>query len=428
MVLQKFPCKNHSERKTSKRCFVCKDYICGVCQNRWSHHLFCGYFCYLKFYASGYAQFLKNNRKLISFFLTIQLFTILIIFQFIPEKISEANIPVEKVASAKTIQDSTIIFKVDTLTIPNINKMVFSGKTISNSLLGLWHNGRIVQSIITKINKYSFEPVNLYVGRNNFKVVRIDSLGENVLIDSVQIDYSSLRIQQLMKSISKIITIEKVFSLTFDGGSIITGADSILHILAENNIQTTFFLTGKFIIRYPELTQKIINAGHEIGNHSFSHPHLTQFESNLTHKLLRGVNRGFVQKELLEADSVFYAKFNQRMMKFWRAPFGEYNKQILQWAAEIGYKHIKWSKNGDLTDWVTDKESSIYKTTNDMYHQIMGMMDSARLKGSIILMHLGTERKEELPYKMLPKLLNKLKENDYKIVKISDLLKLHIST
>jgi len=426
MVRQKFPCKNHSERKTSKRCFLCKDYICGECQNKWSHHLFCGYFCYLKFYASGYIQFLKTQKKLISLFLIVQILTILFIFQFIPENVLETEIPIERVNRAIIAQDSIGIFAVDTLTIPNSNKMVFSGQTITNSLLGLWHNGKIVQSTITKTNTYSFKPVPLFIGNNSFKIVRIDSLGENVLIDSVKIDYSSPRIQQLMKSVSKIKTKERIFSLTFDAGSIITGADSILHILAENKIQTTFFLTGKFIIRNPELTQKIINAGHEIGNHSYSHPHLTQFESNLTHKLHKVVNREFVQKELLKADSVFYAKFNRRMVKYWRAPFGEYNKKILQWAAEIGYKHIKWSKNGDLADWVTDKESSIYKTTNDMYQQILDMQQNGKLEGSIILMHLGTDRKEELPYKMLQKLINQLKKIDYKIVKISNLLKLQI--
>ena len=59
------------------------------------------------------------------------------------------------------------------------------------------------------------------------------------------------------------------------------------------------------------------------------------------------------------------------MMKYWRAPFGEYNKDILQWAAEIGYKHIRWSKNSDLADWVNDKESALYKTADEMYQQII---------------------------------------------------------
>ena len=249
-----------------------------------------------------------------------------------------------------------------------------------------------------------------------------------MLIDSVSIDYSSARISQLMKSVSRINTDEKAFSLTFDGGSITTGADSILNILEANNIQTTFFLTGRFIARNPELTGKILKAGHEIGNHSFSHPHLTQFEETFTHESLDGVDRAFVQKELLKTDSVFYAYFQQNLMNYWRAPFGEYNNDILQWAAEIGYKHIRWSKNSDLADWVKDKESAIYKTADEMYQQIIDKEKNDKLNGSIILMHLGTDRKEDLPYKMLPKLLKHLIENNYKLVKISDLLKLQISS
>ena len=231
-----------------------------------------------------------------------------------------------------------------------------------------------------------------------------------------------------MKSVSKIRTDKLVFSLTFDGGSITTGADSILKILELNSIKTTFFLTGKFINRNPTLTKKILKAGHEIGNHTYTHPHLTKFANTNEHNTLEGINRSIVQKELLKTDSVFYANFQQNMMQFWRAPFGEYNKEILQWAAEIGYKHIRWSKSGDLLDWVIEKESTLYKTPEEMYHKIMDLEQKNKLKGSILLMHLGTDRKTDIPYKMLSKLIKKLKDKNYELIKISDLLKLQISS
>jgi peptidoglycan/xylan/chitin deacetylase (PgdA/CDA1 family) len=176
------------------------------------------------------------------------------------------------------------------------------------------------------------------------------------------------------------------------------------------------------------LTKKIIDDGHEIGNHSFSHPHLTQFEENNTHNLLDGINREFIQKELLKTDSVFYSNFGQRMSKYWRAPFGEYNKKILQWAAEIGFKHIRWSKGGDLADWVKDTTSTLYKTNQQMYQQILEMKEKNQLNGSIILMHFGTDRKFERPFKMLPNLFEKLKKENFQILKISELLKAQIPT
>jgi len=356
------------------------------------------------------------------------LISILIILQFIPDEKKVIEIPQENFEIVEKKNNTTNVFSFDTLSIPNTNQILFSGQTKPNSLLGLWHNGVIIQSNISKDINYKFEPMSLNFGLNKFKIIRIDSSGKNILVDSLQINYSSTRTKQLMQSVSKVKTNEKVFSLTFDGGSITAGADSILDILKKNNIKTTFFLTGKFIIKNPEITQKIIDNGHEIGNHSYSHPHFTQFESNFSHNLLEGVDRAFVQKELLKTDSVFYSKFDKKLLKYWRAPFGEYNEDILQWAAEIGFKHIRWSKNGDLADWVKDKESKLYKTSDELCDHIVEMMKNDKLKGSIVLMHLGTDRKEEQPYKMLPKLIKILYKNEYKIVKITNLLKLQISS
>jgi len=294
MPRQKFPCKNHSEKKTAKRCYICKDYICSECQKQWSHHLFCGYYCYIKYISSGYLNFLKSNLKVILFILIVQLISILIILQFIPDEKKVIEIPQENIEIVEKKNDTTNVFSFDTLSIPNTNQILFSGQTKPNSLLGLWHNGVIIQSNISKDINYKFEPMSLNFGLNKFKIIRIDSSGKNILVDSLQINYSSTRTKQLMQSVSIVKTNEKVFSLTFDGGSITAGADSILDILKKNNIKTTFFLTGKFIIKNPEITQKIIDDGHEIGNHSYSHPHFTQFESNFSHNLLEGVDRAII--------------------------------------------------------------------------------------------------------------------------------------
>lgn len=428
MQRNKLPCKNHPEKQSAKRCYVCKDYICSECQHRWSHHLFCGYYCYFQYQILGYVDFLKLNLKLILLFLFIQFFTILLVIQLISESFESSKSLIEETKDFILPADSNIYFTIDTISSVNKNVMIFLGNSSSNSMLGLWHNGIIIQSVITKDTNYIFKPVPLFFGKNSFKVVKIDSIGNKTLIDSILINYSSSRMRYLMKSVSKVKTNRSVFSLTFDAGSITTGADSILQILKENQIQTTFFLTGKFISTNLELTHKIVDAGHEICNHSFSHPHLTQYRSNQVQKSLAGVNRDYIQQELLKTDSVFYANFNRRMVKLWRAPFGEYNNKILQWAAEIGYKHVRWSKNGDLADWVKDKDSGIYKTNQEMFEQIIKMHENNMLQGSIILMHLGTDRTEDYPYKMLPKLIKYLDKISFKIIKVSDLLSLQIST
>jgi peptidoglycan/xylan/chitin deacetylase (PgdA/CDA1 family) len=428
MVRQKFPCKNHSEKLTTKRCINCKEYICSYCQKKWSHHLFCSYICFIKFLLSEYAIYTKSNYKIILLFLFTQLLTIIIILQFIPDNEQIIETRLKNLQYSQFSKDTIKTFTIDTSSVPNSNQILFSGKTTANSLLGLWHNRKIIQSKISKNETYKFNPTSLYLGNNSFKIARINSNGEIVLIDSIHLKYNSVRISKLMESVSKIKTDNLVLSLTFDGGSNISGADSILKILYVNNIQTTFFLTGEFIIRNPELTEKILKARHEIGNHTYSHQHLTQFEKTNEHSTLKGVNRDFLQKELLKTDSVFYANFQQNMMQYWRAPFGEYNNEILQWAAEIGYKHVRWSKSCDLLDWVSDTESPLYKKHEDMYQNLIDLHQNNKLKGSIILMHLGTDRRDDLPYRMLPKLIYQLKNKDYEFVKISDLIKFQISS
>jgi len=68
---------------------------------------------------------------------------------------------------------------------------------------------------------------------------------------------------------------EKKIVLSFDAGSTDRGAAEILDALRGRGIRTTVFLTGQFIRRYPELARQIASDGHEVGNHTFDHPHLT---------------------------------------------------------------------------------------------------------------------------------------------------------
>ena len=73
------------------------------------------------------------------------------------------------------------------------------------------------------------------------------------------------------------------------------------------------FLTGQFIKNFPDLVLSIINQGHEVANHSFSHPHLTQMATNGKTDLLEKVNRNFIQKQLFQTDSVFKLLTGKKM-------------------------------------------------------------------------------------------------------------------
>ncbi|MFP3423129.1 polysaccharide deacetylase family protein, partial [Bacillus sp. SIMBA_161] len=67
-------------------------------------------------------------------------------------------------------------------------------------------------------------------------------------------------------------TASKVVALTFDDGADGTNINKILNTLDSHNVKATFFLTGSGINHHPGWIRNIANAGHQVGNHSYSHP------------------------------------------------------------------------------------------------------------------------------------------------------------
>jgi peptidoglycan/xylan/chitin deacetylase (PgdA/CDA1 family) len=232
----------------------------------------------------------------------------------------------------------------------------------------------------------------------------------------------------LSMPLTKIRTTENILALTFDGGSAANGADSIIKILETKNIKSTFFLTGSFIRKFPRIVNKLILNNHELANHTYSHPHLTTYLKNGNHTVLEHVDRPFVYAQLYKTDSLLYAGFGQHFKPFWRAPFGEYNQEILKWAAEKGYKHVGWSSGCDTRDWVSDPESVLYRTADEIYDYIINLESRGKLRGAVILMHLHSDRFDDMPYKILPKLIDTLRSREYRIVTISELIIAGFST
>src|SRR2546422_5376827 len=72
-------------------------------------------------------------------------------------------------------------------------------------------------------------------------------------------------------SITHVETAEPVAALTFDDGPHAASTPQLLEILERHHARATFFMLGQFAIQYPELVQRIAQAGHAIGNHSWDH-------------------------------------------------------------------------------------------------------------------------------------------------------------
>ena len=191
------------------------------------------------------------------------------------------------------------------------------------------------------------------------------------------------------------------------------------------------FLTGRFVKRYPETAKRIVQMGHEVGNHTWDHLHLTSYALDKKQTTLPHLNKRTLQEQLQRTDELFVEVTGEKMQPFWRAPYGEHNGEIRRWAAESGYRHIGWTlgrtygESLDTVDWVADSNSSAYRSSQEILQKFLKLADRDDgwgLAGGIILMHLGTHRQEDPVYQILPKLIEALNERNYRIVPISDLL------
>lgn len=144
---------------------------------------------------------------------------------------------------------------------------------------------------------------------------------------------------------------DKVISVTFDAS---WGGDktmAILDLLDEYDAKATFFLVGIWVDKYPELVKEIHDRGHEIGNHSDSHPHMTQISESKMRQELSGMS------DKLEALT------GQRPTLF-RPPYGDYNNKVVTVSRDAGYECVQWSI--DSLDWKNRGVDDLVKraTTN----------------------------------------------------------------
>ncbi|MEG1524889.1 MAG: polysaccharide deacetylase family protein [Clostridia bacterium] len=186
---------------------------------------------------------------------------------------------------------------------------------------------------------------------------------------------------------------DKKIALTVDAAWEADKTEFILDTLKKHEIKATFFLCGVWVNAYPNQVKAIAAAGHEIGNHSLTHPHMNKLDA------------AGVQKEISQLDDRIETLTGKRCTLF-RAPFGEYNDTVIQAVRELGYEPIQW--NLDTIDWKQERSSEII--LNSVLPKLSG--------GSIILCHNnGYEIKN-----YLPTLIEKAMEQGYSFVKVSELL------
>ncbi len=143
-------------------------------------------------------------------------------------------------------------------------------------------------------------------------------------------------------------------AISFDAAWGADDTDRLLEILEENDVKATFFMCGYWVDKYPEEVKKIAEAGHDLGNHSATHPHMSQLtKEQITEELTGAGNK---VKELTGVE-----------MDLFRAPFGEYTNDVISAAQECGYYTIQWDIE-ILDTKLTDTFISISQHFSHIYH------------------------------------------------------------
>jgi peptidoglycan/xylan/chitin deacetylase (PgdA/CDA1 family) len=226
---------------------------------------------------------------------------------------------------------------------------------------------------------------------------------------------------------------KKLVAITFDGSDQANAAVDILDTLASRNVKATMFLSGHFLQSKPDLVRRILNDGHEVGNHTYSHPHLTSYVQDNTQTTLPSVSGAILARELLKTDSIFSALYGRPLSPLWRSPYGDHNRIICIWGQQAGFLHIGWGqgrtwlKNLDSNDWTPNEETAGYHTPQEVYDKIveLAMGPDSGINGGIILMHLGTVRsqREKQVHLVLGRLIDTLQSLGYRMVTVSELLR-----
>lgn len=185
----------------------------------------------------------------------------------------------------------------------------------------------------------------------------------------------------------------KMVALTFDA----TYGDNnqalkLLQILRDNNIKATFFLSGIWLINYPHLVRAIAAEGHEIGNHSYTHPHMPLIPLSQ------------VSNQIIRTDALI-KNISETSPYLFRPPYGEYNQAILNTLASLGYISIMWTI--DSLDW---KNPGVDKITSRIVNNIE--------PGAIVLMHQSSPQTAEA----LPKIVLRLREQGYNFGTVTQVL------
>jgi peptidoglycan/xylan/chitin deacetylase (PgdA/CDA1 family) len=200
--------------------------------------------------------------------------------------------------------------------------------------------------------------------------------------------------------VNRVDTAEKVVALTFDDGPA-EHTPEVLDVLARSGVPATFYLNGADLDRYPEHGAAIARAGHEIGNHTY------------THRRMVLVSPGTVAEEVERTDAAI-ARTGYRGPVTFRPPYGKKLWTLPHYLAERDRITVTWDVEPDSGG------------TADTDQLVEDTVDAVQ-PGSIILLHVMFDGRSA-SRAAVPLIIERLQADGYRFVTVSDLLQQRDST
>ena len=185
---------------------------------------------------------------------------------------------------------------------------------------------------------------------------------------------------------------EKICAISFDAAWGNEDTEELIKILDEYKVKTTFFVVGSWVDKYPESVKALADAGHEIMNHSDSHPHFSQISDDKLREEIKNCS------EKIE-------KITGKKVDLLRPPYGDYNARVVNCVNDMEHYTIQWSV--DSLDWKNLTSEQIHKRVTENIHP-----------GAIVLFHNAAKNTPAA----LPSILKTLTDDGYKIVPVSKLI------
>jgi peptidoglycan-N-acetylmuramic acid deacetylase len=191
-------------------------------------------------------------------------------------------------------------------------------------------------------------------------------------------------------------TERKDLYLTFDNGYENGLTSAILDVLKAKQVPAAFFVTGHYVKEEPQLLKRMVDEGHIVGNHSWSHPDMSQ------------LNETQIASELDRVDEQVQRITGQKKMQYLRPPRGIFNERVLAASRKLGYRSVFWSIA--YKDWDVNAQ----RGAGYAFDQVMKQLHP----GAILLLHSVSRDNAEA----LGSIIDKAREQGYTFRSLDELV------